>query len=126
VLKLTSAARPLLKSEIRLELAKPRIKESRKKTKRPQTDIHGPYDEQLFDELRRLRKQLADAEGKPPYIVFGDATLVQMARDKPLSEEELLGINGVGERKLEKYGRDFLDAIAGYFVENRALGDDRT
>jgi ATP-dependent DNA helicase RecQ len=122
VLKLTSAARPLLKSEARLELAKPRIKESRKKTKRPQTDIHGPYDEQLFDELRRLRKQLADAEGKPPYIVFGDATLVQMARDKPLSDEELLAITGVGQHKLEKYGRDFLDAIAGYCVANKEKG----
>ena len=122
VLRLTPAARPLLKGEIRLELARPRIKESRKKTRRPKTDIHGPYDEGLFDELRRLRKELADAEGKPPYIVFGDATLVQMARDKPLSEEDLLGITGVGERKLEKYGREFLDAIAGHCLTNRGSG----
>ena len=63
------------------------------KEKRPRVDAsHGPYDEALFDELRLLRKQLADAEGKPPYVVFGDATLVQMARDKPLGENELLAI----------------------------------
>lgn len=119
VLKLTPNARPLLRGEIDLKLAKPRIKESRKKTKRPKTDIHGPYDEQLFDELRQLRKQLAEAEGKPPYIVFGDATLVQMAREKPLSEDELLTITGVGKHKLEKYGDEFLDAIAGYCVTNK-------
>ena len=111
VLKLTQAARPLLKGEVSLQLAKPRIKESTKKTRRPKSETHGPYDETLFDELRRVRKALAEAEGKPPYIVFGDATLVQMARDKPLSEEELLAITGVGQHKLEKYGDDFLAAI---------------
>jgi ATP-dependent DNA helicase RecQ len=52
----------------------------------------------------------------PPYIVFGDATLVQMARDKPMDEQELLAISGVGLNKLEKYGHDFLDVIAEYCV----------
>ncbi len=122
VLKLTPTARPLLKGELRLDLAKPRIKEVGSKTKRPRTDAHGPYDETLFDELRRLRKALADAEGKPPYIVFGDATLVQMARDKPLSEQDLLAISGVGQHKLDKYGDDFLDAIAEYCVANGERG----
>jgi ATP-dependent DNA helicase RecQ len=125
VLKLTAAARPLLKSEIRLELAKPRVKVASKKSRRPRSDIHGPYDEELFDELRRLRKELADAEGKPPYIVFGDATLVQMAREKPLSEEDLLGITGVGQSKLAKYGGDFLAAIAEYCVANNDKGTAR-
>ena len=116
VLKLTSAARPLLKGEIVLQLAKPRIKQTGK-AKRPRADAsQGPYDEALFDELRLLRKQLADDEGKPPYVVFGDATLVQMAREKPLSESELLAVSGVGQHKLEKYGDDFLNAIAEYCV----------
>ena len=116
VLKLTAAARPLLKGEIALQLAKPRIKQTAK-AKRPRVDAsHGPYDEALFDELRLLRKQLADAEGKPPYVVFGDATLVQMAREKPLTETELLAISGVGQHKLEKYGEDFLNAITEYCV----------
>lgn len=48
----------------------------------------------------------------PPYIIFGDVTLIQMSRDKPMNEEALLGIVGVGQHKLEKYGRAFLDAIA--------------
>ena len=113
VLRLTPAARPLLRGEIRLELAKPRIRETLKKAKRSKAPAGlDAGDELLFDELRRLRKALADAEGKPPYIVFGDATLVQMARQKPLDEKELLGISGVGQAKLERYGADFLDAIS--------------
>jgi len=119
VLKLTPAARPLLRGETRLTLAKPRIKETSKKTKRPKAAAElAANDEPLFDELRRLRKALADAEGKPPYIVFGDASLVQMAREKPLTEHDLLAISGVGQAKLEKYGNDFLNAIAEYCVAN--------
>ena len=114
VLKLTSAARPLLRGERRLELARPRIRDARK-IKRPRTDgLDGRYDEALFDALRRLRKQLADLEGKPPYVVFGDATLMQMARDKPTTQQGLLAVSGVGQHKLDKYGDDFLDVIAGY------------
>lgn len=114
VLALTDAARPLLRGETRLELAEPRIREKKSKRKRPASEAHGPYDEALFDELRRLRKELADAEGKPPYIVFGDATLVQMARDKPLDDDALLAISGVGKHKLEKYGGAFLDVITAH------------
>jgi ATP-dependent DNA helicase RecQ len=116
VLKLTGAARPLLRGEQVLQLARPRIREQAPR-KRPRADAaSGPYDEALFDDLRTLRKQLADAQGVPPYIVFGDATLVQMARDKPLDEQALLGVTGVGQHKLEKYGVEFLDAIAEYCV----------
>lgn len=124
VLKLTEAARPLLRGEVPLQLARPRIKEKAAKKKRPAAEMHGPYDEDLFEELRQLRKQLADAEGKPPYIVFGDASLIQMAREKPLSEQELLQIHGVGQHKLEKYGMDFLDAITQFSLHNQESGAD--
>ena len=115
VLKLTESARPLLRGEQALELARPRIRERTAVKKRPAAG-QGPYDESLFEELRGLRKRLADEEGVPPYIVFGDATLIQMARDKPLDERELLTVTGVGQHKLEKYGNRFLDAIAAYCV----------
>ena len=115
VLKLTESARPLLRGEQALELARPRIRERTAVKKRPAAG-QGPYDESLFEELRGLRKCLADEEGVPPYIVFGDATLIQMARDKPLDERELLTVTGVGQHKLEKYGNRFLDAIAAYCV----------
>jgi len=116
VLKLTAAARPLLRGETSLQLARPRIREVAQKKRSRVATAQGAYDEALFDELRSLRKQLADAQGVPPYIVFGDATLAQMARDKPLDEQELLAVSGVGLSKLEKYGHDFLDAIAQYCV----------
>jgi ATP-dependent DNA helicase RecQ len=119
VLKLTEAARPLLRGEQSLELARPRIKEQAKKKKGLRADAgQGPYDEALFEELRLLRKRLADAQGVPPYVVFGDVTLMQMARIRPVDESTLLGITGVGQHKLEKYGRDFLDAIAAYLASN--------
>jgi ATP-dependent DNA helicase RecQ len=114
VLKLTEAARPLLRGEQTLMLARPRIRAQTRK-KRPRADVaQGPYDELLFDELRALRKRLADAQGVPPYIVFGDASLVQMAREKPMDAAGMLNITGVGQHKLEKYGSEFLDAIALY------------
>ena len=115
VLKLSERARPLLRGETELQLAKPRVKErAAKKKSRDRSVAHGPHDEGLFEHLRVLRKRLADEQGVPPYVIFGDASLVHMARDKPLDEEAFLAINGVGEHKLEKYGDEFLDAIAEY------------
>ena len=117
VLKLTEQARPLLRGDETLMLARPRIRESGKK-KRPLADmVQGPYDEVLFEELRELRKRLAAEAGVPPYIVFGDATLLQMAREKPADEVALLNISGVGQHKLEKYGSAFLDSIALYGMQ---------
>ena len=120
VLNLTEAARPLLRGEQQIQLAKPRIREQIKKKTVKAPASQGPYDEALFEELRALRKRLADAQGVPPYIVFGDATLIQMARDKPMSEGDLLGVIGVGQHKLEKYGKDFLDAITEYGADESA------
>ena len=113
VLKLTETARPLLRGERTLELALPRIREKAKKPKTPKAAAgRGPYDEALFERLRALRKRLADEQGVPPYVVFGDATLIEMARDKPADEAALLRITGVGQSKLARYGADFLGAIA--------------
>jgi len=116
VLTLTPQARPLLRGEMSLELARPRIRQKTARSRKARMQDLAPQDEGLFEELRALRKALADAEGKPPYIVFGDATLLQMARERPLSEQDLLQISGVGQHKLEKYGVEFLDAIAAYCV----------
>jgi ATP-dependent DNA helicase RecQ len=70
-----------------------------------------PSDEELFEKLRQLRKQIADELGKPPYIVFGDAALRNMARDLPLSEAEFRAISGVGDYKLRQFGDRFLEVI---------------
>ncbi len=69
-------------------------------------------DELLFDKLRRLRKELADAAGVPPYIVFGDTSLRMMARLYPQTPDEFRRISGVGETKLKAYGAQFIAEIA--------------
>jgi ATP-dependent DNA helicase RecQ len=69
-------------------------------------------DAQVFERLRALRKRIADAEGVPAYIVFSDAVLRQMASRLPSTKNEMLDIPGVGPVKLERYGAQFLDALA--------------
>jgi len=75
-------------------------------------------DEALFERLRRLRKRLADERGVPPYIVFSDVSLRQMARFYPSNETEFAQISGVGEQKLKRFSKVFLSAIAKYRREN--------
>ncbi|HVS21988.1 MAG TPA: RecQ family ATP-dependent DNA helicase, partial [Pyrinomonadaceae bacterium] len=75
-------------------------------------------DEALFDRLRRLRKRLADERGVPPYIVFSDVSLRQMARYYPSNESEFARINGVGERKLTEFGRSFITEIEAHLRKN--------
>lgn len=71
-------------------------------------------DRDLFDHLRGLRRTLASERGVPAYVVFGDASLREMARLRPASSEALLEVKGVGDRKLEEYGEAFLGAIAAW------------
>jgi ATP-dependent DNA helicase RecQ len=75
----------------------------------PLDDLDG----ELFVSLKALRKSLADARGVPAYIIFSDATLVRMAETRPRSETELLEIPGVGPKKLEQYGEQFLVLLRG-------------
>ena len=117
-LKLTARARPLLRGEETLELAQPRIKQRKKKRHQAALGL-DTVDHELFDRLRALRKSLADEQGVPPYVIFGDVSLVEMSQRKPNSESEFLDINGVGEVKLERYGRVFLETI------HSALGSDQ-
>ena len=77
-----------------------------------------PCDPGLFERLRVLRKELADAKSVPPYVVFSDVTLRHFSRDYPAHDAALLRIPGVGEKKLDDYGRVFLDAIREWLQEN--------
>ena len=81
---------------------------------RVRTALADPHDEELFQELRKLRLELAREQGVPPYVIFHDATLVEMARDKPRDERDLARLSGVGRTKLETYGDAFLDVISRY------------
>ncbi len=88
----------------------------------PVREAEGGYDRTLFEQLRRLRKQIADEQGVPPFVVFGDLALQQMALYLPQSEENFIRINGVGEEKLRKYGQAFMEVIQTHARENN-LGE---
>ncbi len=83
--------------------------------KRDRSDSSPPMpldpDLSLFDRLRALRKEIARERGVPPYVVFSDATLLEMASSKPQNSEQMLAISGVGPTKLEHYGERFLKAL---------------
>ena len=113
VLKLTPRALLLLRGEEMIALARPRISEKavKKKGRKAAVDL-GQDDLRLFETLREIRKHLAEDLGVPPYVIFGDASLLEMCRERPSNEDEFLDITGVGQVKLERHGETFLAAIA--------------
>jgi len=122
VLKLTAKAGEMLKGQVDLELAKPRNKAARnRKTSsrsRPMQGVQKAQKEDLtdaeldiFEELRELRKEIADSEDKPAYQIFGDVTLVEMAMKHPVTEKEMLKISGIAEVKFERYGNEFISLL---------------
>ncbi len=123
-LKLTEKCRPLLRGEGGLQLRRARQPEKNAKQKsEPKSLALRPFDEALFEALRGLRRKLAEAQGVPPYVVFHDATLQEMARLRPKTLEQLGRINGVGGQKLQRYGQPFLDEIMAHPLP--ALLDNR-
>ncbi|MBF9001110.1 MULTISPECIES: ATP-dependent DNA helicase RecQ [Vibrio] len=109
-LQLTEEARPVLRGDVELELAVPRLDTAARSAKADKLSSKN-YDKPLFAKLRKLRKAIADEDGLPPYVVFSDATLIEMAEMLPTSYGEMLAVNGVGQRKLDKYADPFLDLI---------------
>ncbi|MDN4502190.1 DNA helicase RecQ [Alteromonadaceae bacterium BrNp21-10] len=107
-LKLTEAARPILKSEQALTLAIPRLS---LKLSRKDKLAKRNYDKELFAKLKHLRKSIAEADEVPPFVVFSDVTLAEMAEHLPTTAFEFLDISGVGQTKLERYGKQFIAVI---------------
>ncbi len=84
-------------------------------------DAHGPladHEQALFEALRAWRRTTADALGVPPFVVFADSTLKELARVKPKSSDELLAITGIGQRKLADFGTGVLATIAAFLTAN--------
>lgn len=77
-------------------------------------------DNELFIILKDLRREIAENEGVPPYIVFGDNTLKEMSLRMPITKDQLLDISGVGEKKIDKYGDEFINKVKEY-TENNSL-----
>lgn len=107
-IQLTDKCRPLLRGEESIELRKDK-KEKLQRAKRAKADAP---EHPLWDALRACRKQFADENNVPPYVIFHDAVLMGMFEYKPQTDDELLALSGVGESKLAKYGEAFLKVIA--------------
>jgi ATP-dependent DNA helicase RecQ len=113
VLEVTNQGRRFLQEPHPLTLTKPFSAPDRQSVP-TKVRLDDSYDEGLFNLLRHLRKTLADERDVPAYVIFSDVSLRQMARDYPTNEQELLQISGVGSRKLQEFGTQFLAAIADY------------
>lgn len=113
VLALNPNAYSLLKGEAELYIKRLMAKEQ------PEARKSGiRIDKVLFEKLRLLRKEIAEKKNVPPFVVFSDATLEDMCRKLPVSDEALLAVSGVGKFKLEKYGGRFIEVINQYVSEN--------
>lgn len=111
VVQLGRRARPVLRSEEKVIVSLPKI---------PQA---AAPESTIFETLRNLRRQIAQEQGLPPYIIFPDTTLQEMAASLPQNREEMLKINGVGQIKYERYGEQFLEIIKLYSAESASTGD---
>lgn len=107
IVKLKAKAHPVLKGEEKVF----------QKLERKIEEVQE-VDDSLFEVLRRLRKEIAEAQGVPPYIIFSDNSLSEMCKHLPSSPEQFLNIKGVGEEKLKRYGEKFIGAIQQYAMEH--------
>ena len=107
-LKLLPKSRDVLFGRERLVMKKVENSEKVVKTHRPEV----PVDSELLDALKALRKSIASKKSVPAYVIFSDATLIDMCKKCPETSDEMLEVSGVGRTKLEKFGKEFLEVIA--------------
>lgn len=108
-LKLQAQCRPLLRGEVSIAL---RVDQKQKVIKRQtKTTLPAEIDVGMWEALRECRREQAEEQGVPPYVIFHDSTLIEMCATLPQTLDEFAKLSGVGERKLLKYGDAFLVAI---------------
>jgi ATP-dependent DNA helicase RecQ len=113
---LTEKSEAVLKGQVRVELFKVTEKEDKKASL--VSGAQHDYERDLFAELKQVRMAFAREENVPPYVIFSDATLIEMATYLPQTDDEMRRISGVGDLKMQKYGADFLERIVGYCQTN--------
>ena len=118
VLRLNDASWEVLRGKRTVRMLPIRRKKV-KRTAREAASWEG-VDRNLFEHLARLRTELARERGVPPYIIFNDATLRDMARRRPRTPEEFLAVHGIGEKKLADFGERFMERIASFLSKNDA------
>jgi ATP-dependent DNA helicase RecQ len=110
-LRMTEAARPILRDEARIELRRDTIKSA---TQRPAVKaLVSDEDAPLLSALKAKRRALAEAARVPAYVIFTDRTLIEMAERRPVTLDQMAGISGVGAKKLDRYGAAFQEIIVG-------------
>ena len=121
-LKVSSKGEKFLKDPYEVELARDHvftteIDEEEESSERP-TNAGKSYDDKLFEILKNLRKKIAKEKNLPPYVIFQDPSLEEMATTYPTSKDDLAQVNGVGMGKVNKFGKEFIEAIKQYVDEN--------
>ncbi|WP_421681545.1 DNA helicase RecQ [Stutzerimonas urumqiensis] len=111
-LRLTDACRPLLRGETQLALRRETVKAPKPAASSASQLVRAEERDQ-WEALRALRRKLAEEHGVPPYVIFPDATLLEMLRSRPSTLSDMAQVSGVGARKLERYGEAFLAVLAG-------------
>ena len=119
-LLLTQKCKPLLRGEEVIHLRKVDLQKSKSKAGAKKHQSLSDQDKPLWQALRACRKKLATEHEVPPFVVFHDATLMEMLRYQPVNEEQMLKISGVGEQKLQRFGAAFIGVI----IEHLGAGDD--
>jgi ATP-dependent DNA helicase RecQ len=125
VLKLNLASWEVMKGKQKVQLVQPVSKKSADKVKQSRADVVSweGVERNLFDLLRNWRLELAKKMGKPPYVIFSDATLRELARIRPSTPAKLLLVYGIGSRKIEDYGEPILRCITDYCAEHGVAMD---
>lgn len=121
VLRLTAASQEVLFKNRSVELIRPTSYKERQEEEKAAAKVKTQTQvkrerlrDELFEHLRQIRKEIAQKEGIPPYLIFSDATLEEMAYHKPHTEDAMLAVSGVGEKKLVQYGYRFIKAIRNF------------
>ncbi len=112
--RLTEACRPILKGQQQLLLRQDKTPEKNRPTRRRQVTFSTQKQEALWHALRKCRREIAEKQNVPPYIIFPDTTLIEMVDHQPQTPEQLSHVSGVGTVKLERYGDAFLEVLSDY------------
>lgn len=111
-LRLSDSCRPLLRGETSLQL---RLDSSREPVRSSSgvNQLLKEHEKELWEQLRAVRRRLADEQGKPPFVILSDKDLLDMLRSKPMNMNDMASVSGIGEFKLNRYGADFLAVFLG-------------
>lgn len=123
-LRLTESARPVLQGAEKVAFRVEEKPAKKKKSRASASSVSSEYS-QLWEKLRETRRAIANEQGLPAYVIFHDATLMEMAEKQPVSLKAMSAISGVGAAKLEKYGTQFLSVINGASSDSTTMPDDK-